>query len=105
MRDFCSKLRLRVQGFLGRFFQPSPGKSHPGDESDTEDDAGSDTTNDDEDSSSGSDETSFTGSLVLWGGRRYPAKVALVTDVPDDVRKYLRKEDGKSIIVKAYGDE
>ena len=42
---------------------------------------------------------------VLWGGRRYPAKVVLVTDVPDDVRKYLRKEDGKSIIVKFYGDE
>ena len=29
MHDFCSKLRLRVQGFLARFFQPSPGKSHP----------------------------------------------------------------------------
>ena len=28
-----------------------------------------------------------------------------MTDVPDDVRKYLRKEDGKSIIVKFYGDE
>ena len=31
--------------------------------------------------------------------------MALVTDVPDDVRKYLRKDDGKSIICMFYGDE
>ena len=30
VRDFCTKLRLKVQGFLARFLPPCPLKSHPG---------------------------------------------------------------------------
>ena len=82
---------------------------YEGDDSDTEDDAGSDSGEEDEQSSSESDDASFTdpGSIVwvLWGGRRYPAKVILLSEVPEELRRSLRKEDGKSVIVRFYGDD
>ena len=41
---------------------------------------------------------------VLWGGRRYPAKVILMSDVPEGLSGSLRKDDGKSVVVQFYGD-
>ena len=42
---------------------------------------------------------------VLWGGRRYPAKVVSLAEVPETLKGKIRKDDGKSVVVKFYGDD
>ena len=42
---------------------------------------------------------------VLWGRRWYPAKVVNLVDIPDSVRTSLRKDDGKSSVVKFYEED
>ena len=82
-------------------------------ESDAEsgDDVASNANVEDDENSGGSDheeEQSWCdpGSVVwvLWGRRRYPAKVVLLPDLPTDIRANLRKDDGKSLIVQFFGD-
>ena len=83
------------------------------DESGSEDDLGSDLGEEESDmeASDGQEseeETSLAdpGSIVwvLWGRRWYPAQVVLMLDVPDSIRNSLRKDDGKSAVVKFYGE-
>ena len=79
------------------------------DESGSEDDLGSDLGEEDSEMEESEDqesevESSLTdpGSIVwvLWGRRWYPAQVVLMLDVPDSIRNSLRKDDGKSAVVK-----
>ena len=42
---------------------------------------------------------------VLWCGRRYPAKVVSLAELPETLMGKIRKDDGKSVIVRFYGDE
>ena len=42
---------------------------------------------------------------VLWGRRWYPAKVVDLMDVPDSLRISIRRDDGKSSVVKFYEEE
>ena len=77
-------------------------------ESDSEDDAGSECKSSEDSCSDDDDEVDISepGNIVwvLWGRRRYPARVVLVAEVPDSVRPSLRKDDGKSVVVRFYGD-
>ena len=72
--------------------------SSSGDEED-----GSEESEDDED-----DTVKLTepGSIVwvCWGSRWYPAKVVLLTEVPEGIRNSLRRATGRSAVVKFYGD-
>ena len=56
-----------------------------------------------------SDEVGLTdpGSIVwvCWGSRWYPAKVILLADVPEGIRNSLRRDTGRSVVVRFYGDE
>ena len=42
---------------------------------------------------------------VCWGSRWYPAKVVLLTEVPEGIRNSLRRATGRSAVVKFYGDD
>ena len=79
--------------------------SDSGSEDDVWSDSGEEESEEEEDDNEPdlSDPGSFV--WVLWGGRRYPAKVVLMAEVPADLRKSLRKDDGKSVVVKFYGDD
>ena len=77
--------------------------------SDEEDDGNSmeeESEEEEEEVESGEDLTD-PGSVVwaLWGRKRYPAKVVVNADVPEALRSRIRKDDGKSVIVKFYGDD
>ena len=77
-------------------------------DSESEDDIGSEMGEKQTEEEESEDEQSLSdpGSIVwvLWGGRRYPAKVILMSDVPEGLRASMRKDDGRSVIVKFYGD-
>ena len=55
------------------------------------------------------DELSVTdpGSIVwvCWGSKWYPAKVVLLAEVPESIRNSLRKDTGRSVVVRFYGDD
>ena len=76
------------------------------DESDSEDDLGSDIGDEETDMEESEEEASLSdpGSIVwvLWGRRWYPARVVLLVDVPEFLRNSLRKDDGKSVLVRFY---
>ena len=42
---------------------------------------------------------------VCWGSWWYPAKVILLADVPEGIRNSLRRDTGRSVVVRFYGDE
>ena len=42
---------------------------------------------------------------VCWGSRWYPAKVVLLAEVPEPVRTSLKKDSGRSFVVKFFGDD
>ena len=79
--------------------------------SETEDDLASDDCIDEDRkgvaSSEEDDDITEPGSIVwvCWGSRWYPAKVVLLAEVPEPVRKSLRKDTGRSVVVKFFGDE
>ena len=78
--------------------------------SETEDDLASDDGSDeDKNGAAGSEEDediSEPGSIVwvCWGSRWYPAKVVLLAEVPEPVRRSLKKDTGRSVVVKFFGD-
>ena len=79
--------------------------------SETEDDLASDDCIDEDRkgvaSSEEDDDITEPGSIVwvCWGSRWYPAKVVLLAEVPEPVRRSLRKGTGRSVVVKFFGDE
>ena len=78
--------------------------------SESEDDqASSSGEEDEEESDEDSTEVSMTdpGSIVweCWGSRWYPAKVVLLAEVPEAIRNSLRRDTGRSAVVKFYGDD
>ena len=80
--------------------------------SESEDDLGSDTSENDEgsgDFENEEEEVDLTdpGSIVwvCWGSRWYPAKVVLLAEVPECIRNTMRKDSGRSVVVKFFGDE
>ena len=79
--------------------------------SETEDDLASDACIDEDRkgvaSSEEDDDITEPGSIVwvCWGSRWYPAKVVLLAEVPEPVRRSLRKDTGRSVVVKFFGDE
>ena len=51
------------------------------------------------------DDVASPGKLVWvkWGRFRYPARVILLSEVPDNLQSCLRKASPSSVVVKFYG--
>ena len=78
-------------------------------ESESEDDVGSDVQDEESEKDESEDEASRSspGSVVwvLWGRRWYPAVIVSVSEVPNDILNKLRREDGRSVVVRFYGED
>ena len=42
---------------------------------------------------------------VCWRSKWYPAKVVLLAEVPESIRNSLRKDTGRTVVVRFYGDD
>ena len=77
-------------------------------DAESEDDAASEAPEENSGSTSDEEENSLSDPCsvvwVLWGRRRYPAKVVHLPGLPPDVRAGLRRDYEKSAVVQFYGD-